>query len=154
MQDDKNYFRSEAALLQQLHHPRVVLLMGVCSTAARPFMLLEYMMGGSLHTLIHGDARSGSLFNPWCARLSYDARQRLLFVHSQCKFYCLFLTNNILLTFRTCSVSSLLPITYQFGKHEPDITLLSLSTACTEQEQPSPGPRHIFLHRQGRGTGH
>ena len=57
-QDDKNYFRSEAALLQQLHHPRVVLLMGVCSTASRPFMLLEYMMGGSLHTLIHGENKA------------------------------------------------------------------------------------------------
>lgn len=52
-QDDKNYFRSEAALLQQLHHPRVVLLMGVCTTAARPFMVLEYLSGGTLHSLVH-----------------------------------------------------------------------------------------------------
>lgn len=53
LQDDKNYFRSEAALLQQLHHPRVVLMMGVCTTAARPFMLLEYLAGGTLYNLIH-----------------------------------------------------------------------------------------------------
>ncbi|CAL4063321.1 unnamed protein product, partial [Meganyctiphanes norvegica] len=50
-QDDKNYFRSEAALLQQLHHPRVVLLMGVGTQSARPFMLLEYLAGGTLHNL-------------------------------------------------------------------------------------------------------
>ncbi|KAK7081240.1 hypothetical protein SK128_014401 [Halocaridina rubra] len=52
-QDDKNYFRSEAALLQQLHHPRIVLLMGVCTGSARPFMLLEYLAGGTLYNLIH-----------------------------------------------------------------------------------------------------
>ncbi|XP_071537331.1 uncharacterized protein [Panulirus ornatus] len=56
-QDDKNYFRSEAALLQQLHHPRVVLLMGVCTVAARPFMLLEYLSGGTLYNLIHATTR-------------------------------------------------------------------------------------------------
>ncbi|ROT66778.1 hypothetical protein C7M84_015166 [Penaeus vannamei] len=56
-QDDKNYFRSEAALLQQLHHPRVVLMMGVCTTAARPFMLLEYLAGGTLYNLIHNSPR-------------------------------------------------------------------------------------------------
>ncbi|XP_045625810.2 uncharacterized protein [Procambarus clarkii] len=56
-QDDKNYFRSEAALLQQLHHPRIVLLMGVCTGAARPFMLLEYLSGGTLYNLIHTTTR-------------------------------------------------------------------------------------------------
>ncbi|XP_042225370.1 tyrosine-protein kinase ABL1-like isoform X2 [Homarus americanus] len=56
-QDDKNYFRSESALLQQLHHPRVVLLMGVCTGAARPFMLLEYLSGGTLYNLIHSTTR-------------------------------------------------------------------------------------------------
>ncbi|KAK8406422.1 hypothetical protein O3P69_007237 [Scylla paramamosain] len=56
-QDDKNYFRSEAALLQQLHHPRVVLLMGVCTTTARPFMVLEYLSGGTLHSFVHNPER-------------------------------------------------------------------------------------------------
>ncbi|XP_045129407.1 probable serine/threonine-protein kinase DDB_G0268876 isoform X2 [Portunus trituberculatus] len=56
-QDDKNYFRSEAALLQQLHHPRVVLLMGVCTTTARPFMVLEYLSGGTLHSFVHSTER-------------------------------------------------------------------------------------------------
>ncbi|CAL4125551.1 unnamed protein product, partial [Meganyctiphanes norvegica] len=56
-QDDKNYFRSEAALLQQLHHPRVVLLMGVCTAATRPFMVLEYLSGGTLYSLIHNTTR-------------------------------------------------------------------------------------------------
>ncbi|XP_068207126.1 uncharacterized protein [Palaemon carinicauda] len=56
-QDDKNYFRSEAALLQQLHHPRIVLMMGVCTGSARPFMLLEYLAGGTLYNLIHTPTR-------------------------------------------------------------------------------------------------
>ncbi|XP_064082406.1 uncharacterized protein LOC135198604 [Macrobrachium nipponense] len=56
-QDDKNYFRSEAALLQQLHHPRIVLMMGVCTSSARPSMLLEYLAGGTLYNLIHTQTR-------------------------------------------------------------------------------------------------
>ncbi|KAK4297581.1 hypothetical protein Pmani_030011, partial [Petrolisthes manimaculis] len=59
VRDDKNYFRSEAALLQQLHHPRVVLLMGVCTAATRPFMVLEYLSGGTLYSLVHDPARDG-----------------------------------------------------------------------------------------------
>ncbi|KAA0192971.1 hypothetical protein HAZT_HAZT002613 [Hyalella azteca] len=80
-QDDKNYFRSEAALLQQLHHPRVVLLMGVCSTAARPFMLLEYMSGGSLHALLHGDGKPVPLDHATYFCIARDVAQGMNYLH-------------------------------------------------------------------------
>ncbi|KAL7645541.1 UNVERIFIED_CONTAM: hypothetical protein RMT77_003927 [Armadillidium vulgare] len=79
-QDDKNYFRSEAALLQQLHHPRVVLLMGVCTTATRPFMLLEFLSGGTLHTLIHSKTRERLDHAAYFA-IAKDVAQGLNYLH-------------------------------------------------------------------------
>ncbi|KAF2366546.1 Serine-threonine/tyrosine-protein kinase catalytic domain [Trinorchestia longiramus] len=80
-QDDKNYFRSEAALLQQLHHPRVVLLMGVCSTGTRPFMLLEYMCGGSLHALLHSDGKPVPLDHATYFCIARDVAQGVNYLH-------------------------------------------------------------------------
>ncbi|XP_078601587.1 uncharacterized protein LOC144876309 [Branchiostoma floridae x Branchiostoma japonicum] len=54
---DKNYFGAEVSLLRELRHPRVVLLLGVCSTADLPIMVLEYMAQGSLYHWLHGEER-------------------------------------------------------------------------------------------------
>ncbi|XP_064637727.1 uncharacterized protein LOC135493962 [Lineus longissimus] len=53
---DKNYFAAEVSLLRELRHPHVVLLVGVCTTATLPLMVLEYMSGGSLFAAIHDSA--------------------------------------------------------------------------------------------------
>ena len=44
-------------LLRELRHPRVVLLMGVCTSSQRPLMVLEYMNAGSLYGYLHDNNR-------------------------------------------------------------------------------------------------
>ena len=45
---------SQVNLLKELRHPRVVLLMGVCTSSSKlPLMLLEFMAGGSLFHHLH-----------------------------------------------------------------------------------------------------
>ena len=39
----------QVSLLKELRHPRVVLLIGVCTTSKLPMMVLELMTRGSLH---------------------------------------------------------------------------------------------------------
>ena len=74
---DKNYFTAEVSLnlttlkantarahrydrlllqvnlLRELRHPRVVLLVGICTTARLPIMLLELMVNGNLFDYLH-----------------------------------------------------------------------------------------------------
>ncbi|XP_071951805.1 uncharacterized protein [Antedon mediterranea] len=50
---DKNYFAEEVNLLHGLRHPRIVLLIGVCTTGKLPLMVLEYMSAGSLYQYLH-----------------------------------------------------------------------------------------------------
>ncbi|KAH9513828.1 hypothetical protein Btru_031499 [Bulinus truncatus] len=54
---DKNYFAAEVSLLQKLHHPNVVALLGVCSIRKLPHIVLEYVAGGSLRNFLHDDTR-------------------------------------------------------------------------------------------------
>ena len=49
--EDESDFRSEAALLQSLRHPNVVLAMGVCLSPAA--LVLEFVPQGSLYNLLH-----------------------------------------------------------------------------------------------------
>ena len=39
--------------MQDLRHPRVVLLLGVCTSAPLPLMILEFMPKGSLYYYLH-----------------------------------------------------------------------------------------------------
>jgi len=39
--------------LKELHHPRVVLLLGVCTSDKLPVMVLEFMAKGSLYYYLH-----------------------------------------------------------------------------------------------------
>ena len=48
---------NQVSLLHELRHPRVVLLLGVCTTGRLPLMVLEYMAGGSLYARIHDKTR-------------------------------------------------------------------------------------------------
>ena len=50
------------SLLRDLRHPRVVLLVGVSTGDRLPIMVLEFMAGGDLYTLIHDPSRSVCLF--------------------------------------------------------------------------------------------
>ncbi|KAL5012105.1 hypothetical protein ScPMuIL_010656 [Solemya velum] len=50
---DKNYFAAEVSLLQELRHPRVVQLIGVCTTLKLPVIVLEYLPGGNLYQRLH-----------------------------------------------------------------------------------------------------
>ncbi|XP_053399085.1 uncharacterized protein LOC123558283 [Mercenaria mercenaria] len=61
-QQDKNYFAAEVSLLKELRHPRVVLLIGVCTSSKLPVMVLEYMSQGSLFSYLH---------NPECESLDH-----------------------------------------------------------------------------------
>ncbi|KAL3880644.1 hypothetical protein ACJMK2_032868 [Sinanodonta woodiana] len=54
---DRNYFAAEVSLLRELRHPRVVLLLGVCTTDRHPLMILEFMSNGSLFKLLHDPER-------------------------------------------------------------------------------------------------
>ncbi|XP_033632232.1 dual specificity protein kinase splB-like [Asterias rubens] len=54
---DHNYFAEEVSLLHELRHPRVVLLLGVCTSGQLPLMVLEFMAGGSLYARIHDKSR-------------------------------------------------------------------------------------------------
>ncbi|XP_070553545.1 uncharacterized protein [Ptychodera flava] len=54
---DKNYFAEEVNLMRELRHPRVVLLLGVCTTSHLPLMVLEYMSNGSLYSWLHDPNR-------------------------------------------------------------------------------------------------
>ncbi|KAK6173233.1 hypothetical protein SNE40_016722 [Patella caerulea] len=55
---DKNYFAAEVSLLRDLRHPRVVMLLGVCTETKYPLMLLEYMANGNLFSILHDQNRS------------------------------------------------------------------------------------------------
>ncbi|KAK3588556.1 hypothetical protein CHS0354_027782 [Potamilus streckersoni] len=56
---DRNYFAAEVSLLRDLRHPRVVLLLGVCTTDRHPLMVLEFLSQGSLFKLLHNPERPG-----------------------------------------------------------------------------------------------
>ncbi|XP_013405886.2 probable serine/threonine-protein kinase drkD [Lingula anatina] len=54
---DRNYFTAEVNLLQELRHPRVVLLLGASTKTRLPLMVLEFMSQGSLHEYLHDSSR-------------------------------------------------------------------------------------------------
>ncbi|KAK6975623.1 serine/threonine-protein kinase drkB [Biomphalaria glabrata] len=54
---DKNYFAAEVSMLQKLHHPNVLSLLGVCNIRKLTHIVLEFMPGGNLHNLLHGTSR-------------------------------------------------------------------------------------------------
>ncbi|XP_033743162.1 serine/threonine-protein kinase CTR1-like [Pecten maximus] len=79
---DRNYFNAEVSLLRDLRHPRVVLLMGVCSSSRLPLMVLEYMARGSLYHHLHSTARE-PLDHAEYFRISHDIALGMAYLHQQ-----------------------------------------------------------------------
>lgn len=76
----KEDFRREAAILGEVRHPNVVLLMGVSLRAPNLCLLLEWCGGGSLHDLLH---RSKSdLSKEQRLGLAAGVASALVFLHS------------------------------------------------------------------------
>ncbi|KAJ8298435.1 hypothetical protein KUTeg_024966 [Tegillarca granosa] len=77
---DKNYFAAEVNLLQDLRHPRVVLLIGVCTADKLPLMVLEYMARGSLYHRLH-DGTSEPLDHAEYYRVAHDIALGMNYLH-------------------------------------------------------------------------
>ncbi|XP_038055741.1 uncharacterized protein LOC119727764 [Patiria miniata] len=77
---DRNYFAEEVSLLHELRHPRVVLLLGVCTTGSLPLMVLEYMAGGSLYARIRDKSR-GSLDHVAYYQIARDIALGMNYLH-------------------------------------------------------------------------
>ncbi|XP_033105975.1 uncharacterized protein LOC117108132 [Anneissia japonica] len=77
---DKNYFAEEVHLLHGLRHPRIVLLIGVCTTGKLPIMVLEYMASGSLHQHLH-DRSIPRLDHVSYYRISKDIALGMTYLH-------------------------------------------------------------------------
>ena len=60
-------FLSEVNIWKQLDHPAVCALLGVCTFAGRPSMILELMAGGSLFNLLHSSDNEAerTVIEPW-----------------------------------------------------------------------------------------
>ena len=67
-------------LLKELRHPRVVLLMGVCTTSQLPLMLLEYMGLGSLYSYLH-DPTKASLDHAAFYQIARDMALGMNYLH-------------------------------------------------------------------------
>ena len=77
--EDESDFRTEAALLQSLRHPNIVLAMGVCLSP--PALVLEYVPFGSLHSLLH--SRSDiTLSLPQVESMALDIAKAMNYLHS------------------------------------------------------------------------
>lgn len=51
-------FFFQISILQELRHPHVAMLLGVCSRREKwPLIVMEYLACGSLHTWLHGPGR-------------------------------------------------------------------------------------------------
>ncbi|XP_072039925.1 LOW QUALITY PROTEIN: uncharacterized protein [Amphiura filiformis] len=89
---DHNYFAEEVSLLHELRHPRVVLLLGVCTTGRLPLMVLEYMAGGSLYHYLHDSDRPSldhvgyyQIARDICLGMNYLHRHRPVVLHLDLK---------------------------------------------------------------------
>jgi len=77
-------FLGEVNIWRQLRHPCVCSLLGVCMFEQRPAMVLEYLIGGSLHDLLHnpspGDeaAQLGALL---VARIVAEVASGVAYLH-------------------------------------------------------------------------
>ncbi|XP_052078614.1 uncharacterized protein LOC127716450 isoform X2 [Mytilus californianus] len=77
---DKNYFAAEVSLLKELHHPRVVQLIGVCTTDKFPLMVLEFMARGSLYYYLH-DPKCESMDHAEYYGVAHDIALGMNYLH-------------------------------------------------------------------------
>ncbi|KAH3831342.1 uncharacterized protein LOC127880025 [Dreissena polymorpha] len=78
---DRNYFAAEVSLLKELRHPRVVLLIGVCTTSKLPVMVLELMSRGSLHNYLRS-SECESLDHAMYYQVAKDIAAGMNYLHS------------------------------------------------------------------------
>ncbi|XP_046561668.1 serine/threonine-protein kinase BCK1/SLK1/SSP31-like [Haliotis rubra] len=78
---DKNYFAAEVSLLRDLRHPRVVMLIGVCTSRRLPLMVLEYMCKGNLFVLLHNPNRE-SLDHAEYYQIARDIAAGMVYLHN------------------------------------------------------------------------
>ena len=72
-------FHAELLVMSCMRHPNIVLLMGACRTP-RPCIVMEYMRGGSLSSLIHLKKKRLSLEN--VVMVLQDVSRGLQYLHS------------------------------------------------------------------------
>ncbi|XP_071087310.1 uncharacterized protein [Haliotis cracherodii] len=78
---NKNYFAAEVCLLRDLRHPRVVMLIGVCTSQRLPLMVLEYMSKGNLFALLHNPNRE-SLDHAEYYQIARDIAAGMVYLHN------------------------------------------------------------------------
>ena len=72
-------FKAEFVVMSCMRHPNVVLLMGACEQP-RPCIVMEYMRGGSLHSVVHSSSGTMSLEN--IVMVAQDVGRGLQYLHS------------------------------------------------------------------------
>ncbi|XP_025085794.1 uncharacterized protein LOC112559088 isoform X2 [Pomacea canaliculata] len=77
---DRTYFASEVSLLRDLRHPCVVLLIGISTADSLPIMVLEYMAGRDLYTLIH-DSNRHILDHAEFYQIARDVGSGMVYLH-------------------------------------------------------------------------
>ncbi|CAG5129728.1 unnamed protein product, partial [Candidula unifasciata] len=79
---DLSYFISEISILQELKHPNVAMLLGVCSRREKfPLIVMEFVACGNLHTRLHGPGRT-DLNREEFYQITQDASAGMLYLHN------------------------------------------------------------------------
>ncbi|GFR97664.1 protein kinase [Elysia marginata] len=77
---DKNYFKAEVSMLNELRHSCFVELLGFCNTDNLPLIVLEYMACGNLDSLLHDKSRP-DLSVAEFYQICHDVSSALAYLH-------------------------------------------------------------------------
>ena len=91
---DLELFERTAVAAARLHHPNIVTLYDIDEVRARPYILMEYVDGSSLHDVV---ARRGALPFPRALKLAWEVSLALGHAHSAGIVHCDIKPGNILL---------------------------------------------------------
>ena len=91
---DLDLFERTAVSAAQLHHPNIVTLYDIDEMFARPYLLMEYVDGWSLHSLIH---RHGPFPPARALRIVWEVALALAHAHSAGVVHCDIKPGNILI---------------------------------------------------------
>jgi len=94
--DSLKCFMSEVEIWRRLRHPHICAFMGTVMQDGRPAMVLEFMQGGSLHSLLHGK-KSRPLEPAKKGCIALEVASGLAYLHSQGILHRDIKTANILL---------------------------------------------------------
>ena len=112
-------FLGEVNIWRQLRHPCVCSLLGVCMFEQRPAMVLEYLIGGSLHDLLHnpGDDK-GDLESTLLARVVAEVASGVAYLHYNGVMHRDIKTANVLLDDARHAKVSDFGISTRFGRSD------------------------------------